>query len=92
MATYLIHQARDGSPLGIFSETDHFYFAHLAAKHEAYGVSVVQSRGSRTDWDEWAEEQASKSPGPRGMWDTYSASDYLPLEDLLLRVRDQTTY
>lgn len=86
MSLYLIHQNRDGDPLGVFSENTHYYFPSTQS-HEDYGVSVVNSRGSDTPWLDWVEQLASKSPSPKARWDTY---DHPPasLYQVLIDCRD----
>lgn len=85
MAVYLIHQMRDGAPMGVHSETDAFYFPPYENR-KPYGEAVRASRGSDTAWAEWAEAQASKSPGPGGMWDTVVAPE-APLDAVLEEVK-----
>lgn len=90
MAEYLLHQGRDGTPLGVFFDGEHYYLPETQS-HEAYGVSVVEARGPETSWEDYAEQLASKSPSPQGMWDLYD-SDEADLEDVLLAARRDTTY
>lgn len=90
MAKYLLHQGRDGVPVGVFFEDEHYYLP-TTKNHEAYGVAVVTARGSETSWDDYAEQLASKSPSPNAMWDLYE-SDEASLEDVLLAARNDTTY
>jgi hypothetical protein len=90
MAEYLLHQSRDGTPLGVFFQDEHYYLPETKS-HEAYGVAVVADRGSETSWEDYAEQLASKSPSPRAMWDLYE-SDEADLEDVLLAARNDTTY
>lgn len=85
MPLYLVHQRIDGTPLGIFSETDHFYFSNYAYD-EPYGVGVNAQRLPTTSWARWADAQASKWPGPHGMWDSVELPE-TSLEEALLRVR-----
>lgn len=89
MAKYLIHQKRDGTPMGVFSDKEHLYFEHHKS-HETYGLAVIDSRGLATPWPEWAEAQASKSPGPTDMWDLYE-HEPAPLLTVLMDVKDDTT-
>lgn len=89
MPNYLLHQLRDGSPIGVFDEDgEHYYLANQAPLHEDYGVSVVEAKGADPDWEDWIDQLASKSPSPRAMWDVYP-HEQAPLEDVLLdAVRD----
>ena len=89
MTSYLLHQRRDGTPVGIFTEQDYLYEA-LDKSHEAYGVSVVESRGPDTEWSDWIEQLASKTPSPRAMWDIYEHDDDT-LENVLQEARDDMT-
>lgn len=90
MSNYLLHQKRDGTPVGVFDETSHYYLPTEKAA-EAYGVAAVATRGTDTTWDDFMEQQASKSPAPRAMWDTYE-SDEDGLEYVLEAARNATTY
>lgn len=89
MARYLLHQNRSGAPIGVFSEKGHFYFSQFENR-EAYGVSVVESRGPDTPWDEWVEAQASKSPSPTDMWDIYDHAN-ASLETVLRAAKADTS-
>ena len=90
MAEYLLHQGRNGVPLGVFFRDEHYYLPETKS-HEAYGVAVMEARGFATSWEDYAEQLASKSPSPRGMWDRYE-SDGGDLERVLLAARQDTTY
>lgn len=90
MAEYLLHQGRDGVPVGVFFEDEHYYLP-ATKNHEAYGVAVVAARGPEISWEDYAEQLASKSPSPTAMWDLYE-SDEADLEDVLLAARSDTTY
>ena len=90
MATYLLHLGRNGVPLGVFFEDEHFY-PESARSHERYGQSVMDARGSDTNWLDYAEQLASKSPSPQGMWDLYEANE-ADLEDVLEAALRDTTY
>lgn len=92
MAKFLLHQSRDGSPLGVFNEDgDHYYFQNDTAMEE-YGVAVNAQRSPNTNWDDWVEQMASKSPSPNGgMWDEYNHVD-TDLESVLLDARNDTSY
>lgn len=89
MTDYLLHQKRDGSPIGVFTQTNHFYLAGELDKHEAYGAEVVGSKGPDTSWAEWIEQLASKSPSPTAMWDVYQHAP-APLETVLMDARKDT--
>lgn len=90
MPEYLIHQSRNGTPLGIFSEVEHYYPPEHASQ-EAYGEAVIATKGSAMTWDEFVEQQASKSPAPKAMWDIYE-SDKDSMEDIFQDVVDDTSY
>lgn len=90
MSKFLIHQKRDGTPVGVFNETDHYYRS-TDAHHERYGIAVVSSRGYAFTWADFVEQQASKTPGPTAMWDTYD-SDKAMLADVLDDAIRDTTY
>lgn len=91
MSQYLLHQKRDGTPMGVFSETDHYYDPEFASGHENYGTSVVGSKGPATDWDDWADQLASKTPSPTDNWDIYNHPS-APLEQVLSDASDDTGY
>ncbi len=86
MPTYLIHQLKDGTPVGIFSPEAHFYFSQYQS-HERDGVAVVGARGSDPTWDEWVEQLASRWPTRAGQWDLFDHESTL-LEEVLIAVRD----
>lgn len=90
MSSYLLHQTLDGTPVGVFTETEHFYFP-TDQRHEAYGEGVVADRGSQCPWDDFMEQQASKTPGYRAMWDIYE-HDEAPLRTVLLAAKKDTSY
>ena len=87
---YLLHQGRNGVPLGVFFHDEHYYLPETRP-HEAYGVAVMSDRGHATSWEDYAEQLASKSPSPRAMWDLYE-TDEADLEAVLLAARRDTTY
>lgn len=85
MADYLIHQTRDGNPVGVFTENDHYYFPS-SVSHELYGISVVESKGTETTWNDWIDQLAGKSPGPHDQWDVY-VHPIAPLYQVLIDAR-----
>ena len=70
MTNYLLHQKRDGTPIGVWTETSHYYDTRNK-QHEAYGQNVVAAKGSETEWEDYTEQLASKTPTPTAMWDLY---------------------
>lgn len=87
MRTYLIHQLKDGTPVGIFSpEGEHVYFSQHRM-HERDGLAAVKARGSDPTWEEWAEQLASQWPTRAGQWDLFE-SENTDLLEVLLEVRD----
>lgn len=73
MARYLLHQARSGEVLGVWFENDSAYVPTLQGdRAQTYGQAVMDSRGPATEWDDYAEQLASKSPAPNYMWDQFS--------------------
>lgn len=90
MTNYLIHQKRDGTPMGVFTETAHYY--HPDSKnHQPYGVSVVAARGSEVEWDDWIDQVADKMPGPTDTWEVFPDDDR-PLADVLDEARSDLSY
>lgn len=90
MANYLIHQRRDGTPMGVFTEKSHYYHPD-SKKHQTYGLQVVGARGSEVEWEDWIDQLADKTPGPNDMWDIYPAESR-PLVDILSEARDNLSY
>lgn len=90
MTKYLLHQTKDGTPVGVFSEDEHYYLPTEKAK-ERYGIALVATRGPETSWEDFMEQQASRWPGPNDMWDIYD-SDEDGLEFVLDAARTDTTY
>lgn len=90
MANYLLHQRRDGTPMGVFTEKAHYY--HPDSKtHQGYGVAVVAARGSEVEWEDWIDQLAEKTPGPSDMWDVFPAPAR-PLADVLDEARSNLSY
>lgn len=90
MTNFLLHQKRDGTPMGIFTEKAHYY--HPDSKdHQSYGVAVVASRGSEVEWEDWIDQVADKTPGPTDMWEIYPA-EARPLVDVLNDARNNLSY
>lgn len=70
MTLYLLHQTANGDPIGVFTEDDYYYDPQQATREQqAYGLSVIGSRGSQQTWAEFADQQAAKTPSPTAMWD-----------------------
>ena len=86
MSNYLLHQRRDGMPVGIFTEQDYYYLPTEKAAQN-YGVSVVESRGPDTHWEDWIEQLASKTPSPKAQWDLYDAPIGADLKATLMDAR-----
>lgn len=83
MPNYLIHQRQDGYPAGVWTETAHYYDPSLPASFKRAGEGLVMGRDPRKmSWDDFCEQQASKTPGPGGQWDIVPHAER-PLSDVL---------
>lgn len=83
MPDYLVHQRRDGYPVGIWTPNAHYYDPSLPVSFKKAGEGLVIPRDpARMSWEDFCEQQASKSPGPGGMWDLVSHRQQ-PLSDVL---------
>ena len=89
MPNYLIHFTRDGEPVGVWTENDHYYFPSKQ-QHEEYGKSVIEARGTSVPWEDFADQLAFKTPAPTAMWDTVDHPS-APLYQILVDVRDSAT-
>ena len=92
MALYLIHQGRNGVPVGVWRSPDEYYYPADQKAKETYGINVMKSMGSDVSWDDWIEQLASKFPGPQDQWDTYEADGSLELDEVFQEVSDDTSY
>lgn len=70
MNTYLIHLNKDGTPVGVHSETDSVYLPGYAAA-EVYGKGVVGSRGSNVTWEDWCAQLSEQALALRARWLPY---------------------
>lgn len=91
MAKFLLQQVLSGTPIGVWDEDgNHYYTPEYADRFEKYGQLAMDSRGVATSWDDWCEQQASKTPSPNAMWDIYEHPG-APLEDILQDALDHTS-
>lgn len=91
MAKFLLQQTLYGTPIGIWNEAgEHYYSPDFSDRFEKYGQLVMDSRGVATSWDDWCEQQASKTPSPSAQWDIYEHPD-APLDDILQDAVDHTS-
>lgn len=86
MADFLIHQNPDGTPIGVFSATSHYYPPNYS-QFEAYGVAVMKTRGTVKPWRDWIEDLASSFPTPHGRWSVVE-DDSRILQDVYTNTRD----
>lgn len=82
MASYLLHQLRDGTPVGVWTEVDYYYDPRYEDRFAQYGQSVIAARGDSVTWEDYAEQLASKTPTPTAMWDLFE-HDEAALKDIL---------
>lgn len=92
MAQYLLHQGRDGVPVGVWRAPDDFYYPITQKSKEAYGKAVIANMGDATTWEEFSEQLASKFPGPKDQWDIFEADSTLELEEVLDEATKDLTY
>ncbi len=83
MPDFLIHQRRDGYPVGVWTENAHYYDPTVPASFKQSGEGLVKGRDpKKMSWNDFAEQQASKTPGPGGQWDIVDHREQ-PLSDVL---------
>ena len=92
MAQYLLHQGRDGVPVGVWRAPDDSYYPASQKSKEAYGKAVIANMGDATTWEEFIEQLASKFPGPKDQWDIFDADGTLELEEVLDEATKDLTY
>lgn len=92
MAKFLLHQGRDGVPVGVWRSEDEAYYPPSAAAKEKYGRAVVAGRSPNQDWDEFMDRMAFLTPGPADQWDIFEADGTLELEEVLEEARKDLTY
>jgi hypothetical protein len=92
MAQFLIHQGRDGVPVGVWRSITEFYYLPTTRHKEAHGRAVVLSIGSENTWQGWIEQLASRFPGPQDQWDIYETDGTLELQEVLDEARSNTAY
>lgn len=90
MANFLLHQKRDGTPMGVFTERGHYYHPD-SKEHQSYGLAVVGSRGSEVSWEDWIDQLANKTPGPNDMWEVFPSGP-AALVDVLEDARNDLSY
>lgn len=81
MPNYLLHQKRDGTPVGVYSETADYYNP-LEDQLRAEGREVVYGKLPQTPWSTFIERLASLSPSPTMQWDVYTSTSNV-LEEVL---------
>lgn len=92
MANYLLHQNRDGTPVGVWSSPTDFFYGPQYQDKVAYGKSVVSNQGSETTWDDFCDQMASKFPSPHDQWDVYATDGSLELSEVLSEAQENTTH
>ena len=91
MALFLLHQGRDGVPVGVWRARDDVYYPDDQKVKEAYGKSVMADMGTEVTWADWCERLASKIPGPTDQWDTVEADGTYELFEVLDEARASLT-
>lgn len=92
LTKYLLHQGRDGVPVGVWRTADDAYYPASAAAKEKYGRAVVEGRAKNQTWDEFIERMAFLTPGPADQWDIFEADGTLELEEVLDEATKDLTY
>lgn len=92
MAQFLLHQGRDGVPVGVWRSSDESYYPADQKAKEAYGKAVIANMGDEANWEEWIDQLATKFPGPQDQWDIFEADGTLELEEVLEEARKDLTY
>lgn len=92
MASYLLHQGRDGYPFGVYRSMEAHFYGGDAVHKIPYGAAVVGSIGDANTWENWIQQLASKFPGPQDQWDIILADDDADLESVLDAARKSRTY
>lgn len=92
MAQYLLHQGRDGVPVGVWRSPEESFYPVGAEAKQTYGQAVLANMGNDTTWDEWIDQLASKFPGPKDQWDIFDADGTLELEEVLDEATKDLTY
>jgi hypothetical protein len=92
MALYLLHQGRDGVPVGVWRAPDDFFYPAANAAKQEYGKAVIANMGDASTWEEFSEQLAEKFPTAQDQWDQFEAEGTLELEEVLDEALADLTY
>ena len=92
MALFLLHQGRDGVPVGVWRSPEESYYPAGSEAKKSYGEAVMANMGDATTWEDWSEQLASKFPGPKDQWDLFEADGTLELNEVLDEALKDLTY
>ncbi len=92
MANYLLHQGRDGVPVGVWRSPDESYYPEGSEAKKSYGEAVMANMGNRTTWEDWTDQLASKFPTAQDQWDIFEADGTLELSEVLDEALQDLTY
>lgn len=87
MSKYLIFRTTDGTPLGVFSETDSKWVPEATAANKNYAARVIKNTSRPMPWEEKVRRLASSSPYSY-MWTSYDSSER-SLDKVLIEFQSQ---
>lgn len=81
MAKYLVHQNRDGQPVGIWRNPEESFYDPRYPAKELYGKRLIEDHGQILDWEEFVDDQTFRWPGPYDMWDSIDLDGTLEMNE-----------